>query len=127
MTRFYKTFCPFFSKSLPIHFKPSQNVSPISFLNGLMMVPNEGSIACKCFKKGNGKCKRIFALLLRISFIFEIFQISLANKKSFKFNLFSISKFKFNLVHGKMLSDSNRRSYKLTTLGTQNSNCNSMF
>ena len=53
MTGFYKTFCPFFTKGLPIHFNPSQNVSPISLLNGLMMVPNEGSIACKCFKKGN--------------------------------------------------------------------------
>ena len=48
---FYKSFSPFFSKSLHIHFKPSQNVSPILLLNGLVMVTNEGSIACKCFKK----------------------------------------------------------------------------
>ena len=53
MTIFYKTFCPFFSKSLNIYFNPSQNFSPILLLNGLMMVTNEGLIACKCFKKGN--------------------------------------------------------------------------
>ena len=51
MTGFYKYFYPFFSKSLHIHFNPSQNVSPILLLNGLVMVTNEGSIACKCFKK----------------------------------------------------------------------------
>ena len=47
------TGCPFFSKSLHIHFNPSQNVSPFLLLNGLVMVTNEGSIACKCFKEGN--------------------------------------------------------------------------
>ena len=51
MTGFYKSFCPFFSNSLQIHFNPSQNVSPILFLNGSVMVTNEGLIACKCFKK----------------------------------------------------------------------------
>ena len=53
MTGFYKSFCPFFSKSLHIRFNPSQNVSPILLLNGLVMVTNKGWIACKCFKKGN--------------------------------------------------------------------------
>ena len=53
MTGFYKSFCLFFSKSLHIHSNHSQNVSPIVLLNGLVMVTNEGSIACKCFKKGN--------------------------------------------------------------------------
>ena len=47
------TGCPFFSKSLHIHFNPSQNVSPFLLLNGLVMVTNEASIACKCFKEGN--------------------------------------------------------------------------
>ena len=53
MTGFNKSFRPFFSKSLHINFNPSQNVSPILLLNGLLMLTNEGSIACKCFKKGN--------------------------------------------------------------------------
>ena len=50
---FYKSFYPFFSKSLHIHFNPSQNVSTVLLLNGLVMVTNEETIACKCFKKGN--------------------------------------------------------------------------
>ena len=53
MTGFYKSFCPFFSKSLHIHFNPSQDVSSVSLLNGLVMVIDEGSIVCKYFKKGN--------------------------------------------------------------------------
>ena len=53
MTYFCKSFCLFFWKSWHIHFNPSQNVSPILLLNGLVMVTNEGSIACKCFKTGN--------------------------------------------------------------------------
>ena len=53
MTGFNKSFCPFFSKNVPIHFNAAQNISPTSLLNGLMMVTNEGSIACNCFKKGN--------------------------------------------------------------------------
>ena len=53
MTGFCKSVCPFFSKSLRIHFNPSQTVSPILLLNGLVIVINEGSIACKCFKKEN--------------------------------------------------------------------------
>ena len=36
-----KSFSPFFSKSLHIHFNPSQNVSPILLLKGLLMVTNE--------------------------------------------------------------------------------------
>ena len=93
MTGFYKSFCPFFLNSLQIHFNPSQNVSPILFFNGLVMVTNEGLIACKCFKKGS---VRVFALILLISFIFEIFQALLAIKKSLKFTFFFISNFKFN-------------------------------
>ena len=41
----------------------------------------------------------------RISFMFEIFQMSLAIKKSLKFILFFISKSKFDRVQGKMLND----------------------
>ena len=43
--RFYKSFCPLISKSLSIHSNPSQNVSPILLLDGLVMVANEESIA----------------------------------------------------------------------------------
>ena len=53
MTGFYKSFVHFSRKYLHIHFNPSQNVSHILLLNGLVMVTNEGSIACKYFKKGN--------------------------------------------------------------------------
>ena len=73
MTGFYRSVSPFFLKSLPIHFNPSQNVSPILLLNGLMMVTNEGSIA-------NVSKNEIFAIILRISSVFGIFQISLAIK-----------------------------------------------
>ena len=72
MTSFCKSFCPFFSNSLQIHFNPSQNVSPVLFLSGLVIVTNEGSIVCK--RKG------IFALISLISFIFEIIQVLLAIK-----------------------------------------------
>ena len=51
MTGFYKFFCPFFWKSVHIHFNPFQNV--YSIFNGLVMVTNEGSIACECFKQGS--------------------------------------------------------------------------
>ena len=47
------SFCPSVSKNVQINFTPSQNVSPMCLLNDLMMVTNEESIACKCFKKGN--------------------------------------------------------------------------
>ena len=50
MTSFYKSFCPFFSKSLHIHSNPSQNVSSLSLLNSLLMIINEGMIGYKCFK-----------------------------------------------------------------------------
>ena len=79
MTGFCKSFCTFFAKSLYIYFNSSQNVSPILLLNGLVIVTNEGSTACKCHKKGN--VRGVVALILRISFIFEIFQISPAMKK----------------------------------------------
>ena len=32
------------------NFNPSQNVSPLLLLNGLIMATNEGFITCKCFK-----------------------------------------------------------------------------
>ena len=50
VTGFLKSFCPSISKGLHIHFNPSQNVSPNSFLNHLEMVINEESIAYKSFK-----------------------------------------------------------------------------
>ena len=50
---FYKSFFPFFSKSLHINFNSSQNASPILLLNGLVMVTNKESVACKCFKTWN--------------------------------------------------------------------------
>ena len=51
MTGFRKSYCPFISKSLHIHFNPSQNVSLFLLLNGLVMVKNdEGSNAYKFFK-----------------------------------------------------------------------------
>ena len=53
MKDFFKPSGPFFSKSLHININPSQSVSPIVMLNGLMMVKNIGLIACKCFNKGN--------------------------------------------------------------------------
>ena len=53
MTSFYESFCQFFSKGLHICFNPSQAVSPILLLNGLVMVTSELSIACKYFKKVN--------------------------------------------------------------------------
>ena len=42
MTGFSKSICPFILKSLHIHFSPSENVSPLLLLNGLVMVANEG-------------------------------------------------------------------------------------
>ena len=53
MTGFCESFCPFLSKSLLFHFNRLQNDFPILLLNGLVMIANEGSIVCKCFKKGN--------------------------------------------------------------------------
>ena len=71
-------FCLIISKSLHFHANPSPNVSPVLLLNGLVMVANEGSIACKCLKKGN---LREYSLYSRIFyFIFEIFQISIVIK-----------------------------------------------
>ena len=46
MTGFWKSFCPFISKSLHTHCSPSQNVSPLLLLNCLLMVTNEESRAC---------------------------------------------------------------------------------
>ena len=49
-------------KNLHIDFNLSQNASPILMLNNLVMVSNEGPIACKCFKIGNIRdiCFNIF-------------------------------------------------------------------
>ena len=48
--RFFKIVLSIHLESLHIHLIPSQNVSPLLLLNGVVMVINEGSIACKCFK-----------------------------------------------------------------------------
>ena len=101
MTNFYKSLCSFFSKNLYIHFNPSQNLSPILLLNGLVMITNEGSIAYKCFKKGN-----VGGTYSNIGYFVHIGNIA-CNKKSLKCNLFCISKFKLDQVHGKMLNDTN--------------------
>ena len=93
MTGFYKSFCPFFAKSLHIHFNPSQNVSPVLLLNGLMIVTNEGSIAYKCFKKGNvgkggggGGCSYTnIAYFIHIAYLISF--IFTCHIKSLKFNL----------------------------------------
>ena len=53
MIGFYKSFRPFFSTSLHIHFNASQNISFILLRTGLVMFTNEGSITWKCLKKGN--------------------------------------------------------------------------
>ena len=53
ITAFSKSFCPCFSKSLYIYFNHSQNVSPVLRINSSVMAANEGSMGCKCFKKGN--------------------------------------------------------------------------
>ena len=59
LTRFWENenflyiFLSIFLENFHNHFNPSQNVSSILLLNGFVMVTNEGSIACKCFKKGN--------------------------------------------------------------------------
>ena len=73
MTGFYKSFCPFFSKSLHIHFNPSQNAYPILLLNGLVMVINEGSVACKCLKK----CKGVYSLILLFCLYLKYFKYCL--------------------------------------------------
>ena len=61
------------SKCLHNYFNPSQNVS-ISLLNSLVIVSNEGSIACKYFEWGNGG---VFTQISHTVSICEIFQISL--------------------------------------------------
>ena len=96
MTGFYKYLCQYISKSWHIHFYPSQNVSPILLLNGLVMVTNEGSIVCKCFKKRNVNVR------FNIAYFVHIWNIA-CHKKSLTFNLFFISKFKFDRVYGKIL------------------------
>lgn len=46
----FKSFCPAISKRLHNRFNPSENVFLTLLLNGVVMVTNYGSIACKCFK-----------------------------------------------------------------------------
>ena len=36
-----------------IHANPSQDVSPILLLDGLVMITNEALIASRCFEEGN--------------------------------------------------------------------------
>ena len=65
------------------------------------MVTNEGSIACKCFKKKN---VREYSNIAYFAHIWNISNIAW-DKKSLRFNLSFTSKFKFDRVHGKMLKD----------------------
>lgn len=50
-----KIYCAFISKSFHIHFNSSQMFFLISLLHSLVKVTNEGLIACKCFRLGNGE------------------------------------------------------------------------
>ena len=75
MAAFYRSFCLFISKSLHFHTNPSPNVSPVFLLDDLVMVTNEGSIACKRFKKRNIAEYSLYSRI--IYYIFKIFQISL--------------------------------------------------
>ena len=50
---FKKLFSAPLLRSLHIHIHPSQNVYSILLLNGLVMVTNEGLIACKYLRQGN--------------------------------------------------------------------------
>ena len=78
MAGFYRSFCLFISKSLHFHADPSPNVSSILLFNGLVMVTNEGSIACKHSKKRNVGDYSLYSRIF--CFTFEIFQISLVIK-----------------------------------------------
>ena len=95
--RFLQIFLSIFlEKFTHIHFNPSQYFSPILLLNGLVMVTNERSIACKCFEKGNVRDIRS-----NIAYFVHIW----------KFNLFFISKLKFDRVYAKCLAILIWRSY----------------
>ena len=48
--KFLKNLLHFHLENLHIHFNPSQNVSLVSLLDSLVIVTNEGLIACKYFK-----------------------------------------------------------------------------
>ena len=78
MAGFYRSFCLSNSKSFLFHANPSSNVSAILLFNGLVIVTNEGSIACKRFKKRNVGEYSLYSCIFY--FIFEIFQISLVIK-----------------------------------------------
>ena len=92
MTRFYKSFCPFFSKSLHIH----SFFLNMFLLYYCLMVWSWLQMMSRLLE--NVLKKEMYGGIrsLRISSIFEIFQISLTIKKSIKFSLFFISKFKFD-------------------------------
>ena len=99
MTGFYKSFCPFFSKCLHIHFNPSKIVSPILLLNALVM---KGRLLANVSKKEmSGDMPSNIAHFAHICNISNV----ACHKKSLKFNLFFISKFKTDQVHGKTLND----------------------
>ena len=69
----------FISESLHINFNPSPNVSLILLYIGLVMVKNEGSIACNCFKLFQIRKRRDIRTNLAY-FEFCIFQTLLAKK-----------------------------------------------
>ena len=96
MTGFYQSFRNFLSKSLHIHFNPSQNISTILLLHGLMMVINERGE----WEGGGLFCSNI----ARFVHIWNLSNIA-CYKNSLKFNLFFVSKFKVDRAQGKMLND----------------------
>ena len=113
-------------KSLHIHLNPSQNVSLISLFYSLVIVTYEGSIVCKCFKYGNGG-----GIRSNLAYFVHIWNISniACHKESLKFNLFFISKFRFDWVHGKMLNDTHLMVMKIKYVeGTEHrSSCSQVF
>ena len=102
MIGFYKSFWPFFLKGLHIHFNPSQNVFTILLLNGLVMVKNKDLIVCQCFKKGDVWGYLLYYCVFR-SYL-KYFKYG-CNNKSSKFNLFFISKLKFDRFDGRMVNE----------------------
>ena len=68
ITGFFKSFCSVISKSLPIHFNPSQIVCPVLLLNGLVMVTNKESqlLANVSNKELDGGIRSKFAYFIKI-------------------------------------------------------------
>ena len=100
MTGFYKSFCPFFSKSLPIRF----NLQKMFLLSFCLMV--WWWLQMKVWLLVNVSKKEMQGnIRSNIAFFVHIWNISniACHKKSLKFILFFISKFKFDLVHCKKL------------------------